>query len=183
MFFAVKYGTPYGGILDSEQLRRNAIQGYPEYGASNCVRHMVSPGLHGLSLAVGDSIKSVACSKGVFEVLHEICKLIKKSLKRNTKLDEMRKQSNNDPKGIRDLCPTRSTVHGEALESILNNYDELMNLWGWSIDTLHDTELKARIRGVQANMPTFDVVYGCSLRILLLKQTDDLSRALQDSKM
>ena len=48
-FFAVKYETPYGGIWDSEQLRRDTIWGYPEYGASNCVRHMVSPGLDGLS--------------------------------------------------------------------------------------------------------------------------------------
>ena len=47
-------------------------------------------------------------------------------------------------------------------------------------DTLHDTEMKARIRGVQVNMPTFDFVYDCSLGILLLKQTDNLSRALQD---
>ena len=49
LFFAVKYETPYGGIRDSEQLRRDTIWGYPEYGASNCVRHMVSPGLDGLS--------------------------------------------------------------------------------------------------------------------------------------
>ena len=109
------------------------------------------------------------------QVVHEIYKLIKESPKRNTKLDEMRKQSNNDSKWIHALCPTRWTVRGEALESILNNYDELMNLWEWSIDTLHDTEMKARIRGVQANMPTFEFVYGCSLRILLLKQNDNLS--------
>ena len=37
------------------------------------------------------------------------------------------------------------------------------------MDTLHDTEMKARIRGVQANIPTFDFVYGCSLEILLMK--------------
>ena len=47
-FFALKYGTPYGGIRDSEQLRRDTIWGYPEQGASNCVRHIVSPGLDGL---------------------------------------------------------------------------------------------------------------------------------------
>ncbi len=34
---------------------------------------------HALNLAVGDSIKSVECLKGVFEVVREICKLIKKS--------------------------------------------------------------------------------------------------------
>ena len=48
LFFAVKYETPYGGIRDSEQLRRDTIWGYPEYRASNCVRHMVSPGIDGL---------------------------------------------------------------------------------------------------------------------------------------
>ena len=62
---------------------------------------------------VGDSIKSVAYLKGVFEVVHAICKLIKKSPKRTTKLYEMRKQPNNDCKGIHALCPTRWTVRGK----------------------------------------------------------------------
>ena len=48
--FVVKYGALYGGIPDSEQLGTDTIWGYPEYGASNCVRHMVSPGLDGLKL-------------------------------------------------------------------------------------------------------------------------------------
>ena len=39
---------PYGGIRDSEQLRRDTIWGYPEHGASNCMRHIVPPGLDGL---------------------------------------------------------------------------------------------------------------------------------------
>ena len=48
--FVVKYGVLYGGIPDSEQLGTDTIWGYPEYGASNCVHHMVSPGLDGLKL-------------------------------------------------------------------------------------------------------------------------------------
>ena len=48
LFFAVKYGMPYGSIRDSEQLCIDTIWGYPEYGASNCVRYVVSPGLDGL---------------------------------------------------------------------------------------------------------------------------------------
>ena len=67
---------------------------------------------HALNLAVGDSIKSVECLKRVFEIVREICKLIKKSPKRNTKLDDMRRQSKNDSKGIHALCPTRWTVRG-----------------------------------------------------------------------
>ena len=41
--FAVKYGMPYGGIRDSEPVRRDAIYGYPKYAASNCVCHTASP--------------------------------------------------------------------------------------------------------------------------------------------
>ena len=47
--FCCKYGTPYGGTRDSEQLRRDTIWGYPEYGASNCVRHMVLNGFNSSS--------------------------------------------------------------------------------------------------------------------------------------
>ena len=48
--FAVKYEAPYmyGGIRDAEQLCRDTIWGYLEYGASNCMHYMVSPGLDGL---------------------------------------------------------------------------------------------------------------------------------------
>ena len=41
-----------------------------------------------------------------------------------------------------------------------------------------DTAMKARIRGVQAMMTSFDFFFGCSLRERLLKQTDNLSSAL-----
>ena len=57
LFFAVKYGAPYGGIRDSEQLHRDTIWGYPEYGASNCVRHMASPGLDGLTESAKKDVK------------------------------------------------------------------------------------------------------------------------------
>ncbi|XP_068671396.1 uncharacterized protein [Montipora foliosa] len=44
-----------------------------------------------------------------------------------------------------------------------------------------DTEMKARIRGVQSMMTTFNFYFGCTLGEQLLRQTDNLSRALQDS--
>ena len=55
--FVVKYGALYGGIPDSEQLGTDTIWGYPEYGAS--VRHIVSPGLDGLTLyGMGGGVES-----------------------------------------------------------------------------------------------------------------------------
>ena len=46
---------------------------------------------------------------------------------------------------------------------------------------IKDTEMKARIRGVQSMMTTFNFYFGCTLGEQLLRQTDNLSRALQDS--
>lgn len=138
---------------------------------------------HALNLAVGDAVKTVDCLKKTFETARDICKLIKRSPMRNTKLDEIRSETKNESRGIHAFCPTRWTVRGEALASILNNFKELMDLWEWSLGVFHDTDIKARIRGATALMPTFDFVFGCALGELLLKQTDNLSRTLQDPSM
>ena len=45
--FAVKDGMPYGSIWDSEQLRKDAKWGYPEYEASNACTIWCLPGSMG----------------------------------------------------------------------------------------------------------------------------------------
>ena len=82
--------------------------------------------------------------------MREIGKLVKKSPQRNTKLDKIKEETQNESKGVHDFCPTRWTVRGEALAAVINNHEEFMELWEWSLDILNDTEMKARIRGVQA---------------------------------
>ena len=91
---------------------------------------------HALNLAVGDVFKTIANLESTFATAHEISKLVKKSPKRNMKLDSIREASNNETKGIHNLCPTRWTVRGETMHSYLNNYSELMELWEWSLKTL-----------------------------------------------
>ena len=53
-----------------------------------------------------------------------------------------------------------------------------MELWDWSLTVPKDTEIKARIRGVKS---PFDFYFGCTLGEQLLRQTDNLGRAWQDS--
>ena len=74
---------------------------------------------HALNLVVKDSCIKVKCLKETFEAVREISLLVKKSPKRNTKLDEIRNHSKNDAKSIHTFCPTRWTVRGETLESVL----------------------------------------------------------------
>ena len=89
---------------------------------------------HALNLAVADAIKSVKCISDSLETARETEKLVKKSPQRNTKLDKIRAETQNESIGVHAFCPTRWTVRGESLEAVLNNYMELMELWEWSLD-------------------------------------------------
>ncbi|XP_074616677.1 zinc finger MYM-type protein 1-like [Acropora palmata] len=60
---------------------------------------------------------------------------------------------------------------------------ELIELREWSLDICKDTEMRARIRGVQGMMATFPFYFGCTLGAFILKHTDNLSLALQGSSM
>ena len=88
---------------------------------------------HALNLAAGDVIKNIPRLNETFCAAYEICKLVKKSPKRNTKLDSIRESNENKSKSVHEFCPTRWTVRGEVMESFLNNYEELMELWNWSL--------------------------------------------------
>ena len=59
----------------------------------------------------------------------------------------------------------------------------LLELWSESLERVKDTELKARIQGVAAQMMKFYDFFGVSLGLLILRHTDNLSRMLQKADM
>ena len=92
----------------------------------------------------------------VLDTVYEITKLIKKSPKRDSIFKKYKDDISTDSSGIRILCPTRWTVRAEALASIAENYEALQLTWGTARDAVRDTEMRARIRGVAAQMEHFD---------------------------
>ena len=74
--------------------------------------------------------------KVTFELTREICKLVNESPQRNNMFQEIRKTTKNQAKSEDSFCPTRRTVRGETLDSIINDYDDLMSLWEWSLRKL-----------------------------------------------
>ena len=56
------------------------------------------------------------------------------------------------------------------IHSILENFTVLLGLWDESVEVVRDTEMKARIQGVTAQMKKFDFFFGVSLGLLILKQ-------------
>ena len=81
--------------------------------------------------------------------------------------------------GVRVLCPTRWTVNAASLASIIDNYAVLQSTWEQAVDAVRDTESKARINGVAAQMEKFDFLFGAAIGELILRHSDNLNQTLQ----
>ena len=125
---------------------------------------------------------------------YEVTKLIKKSPKREPEFQ--RKQAellgqmerdilvyDMDSGTLKILCPTRWTVRAASLSAILKNYGTLMKLWGWAHDSVGDSDLKARIIGVQTKVQTYNFFYGLQLAIVVLSHSDNVSSSLQRAEL
>ena len=138
---------------------------------------------HALNLACAHTIRQSKLMRDALDTTHEITKLIKKSPRRDAIFKRLKEEMESDTPGIRVLCPTRWTVKAESLNSILENFTVLLGLWDESVEVVQDTEMKARIQGVSAQMKKFDFFFSVSLGLLILKHTDNLSRTLQRTDM
>ena len=58
-----------------------------------------------------------------------------------------------------------------------------MKLWGWAQDNVSDSDMKARIIGVQAKMQTFSFFYGLQLAIVVPSHSDNLSTSLERAEL
>ena len=85
--------------------------------------------------------------------------------------------------GFWTLCPTRWTVRTAYLQSVVDNWKVLQEVWEECLATKLEPDIKGRVIGVQHQMATFDYFLGVNLAILLLKHSDNLSRTLRDPDM
>lgn len=142
---------------------------------------------HSINLAVNDAIKQLRPIKGALETAYEITKLIKYSPRREGIFEQLKcaheVETGFHSAGIRLLCPTRWTVRANTLESIIVNYEVLLDTWDEALDVCRDTEIKARINGVWSQMKTFDFVFGTILGELILRHSDNLSRTIQSKNI
>lgn len=138
---------------------------------------------HALNLGVGDTVKQCQLMKSSLDVVIEISKLIKKSPKRDAIFQKLKSDLAPDTPGFRILCSTRWTVRAASLQSVLDNYQVLFEVWEDALGSKLDGEMRARIIGVDAQMHTFDFLFGVSLGCLLLRHTDNLSKSLQNKTL
>ncbi len=118
---------------------------------------------------------SICCE--ALESAYEITKLIKYSPKRNAQFNKLASEHEDDERsaGIRKFCPTRWTARGTSINSVLENYNTLNELWESCLQMSLQPDVKGRIIGIQTQMSKFKLLFGLKFceRILLI--TDNLS--------
>ena len=85
--------------------------------------------------------------------------------------------------GFRVLCTTQRKVRAESLKSVLDNWSAINMLSDNSLEEKLDPAMRGRIIGVQSQMHCFDYYFGVYVLQLLLRHSDNLSKALQNSEM
>lgn len=135
---------------------------------------------HALNLAAQDAIRGLKIMGDALDTVYEITKLIKKSPKRDVLFQKVKDDVTPGSPGVRILCPTRWTVRAEALSSIAENYQALQMTWDAAKEATRDSEMRARIGGVAAQMEKFDFFFGVELGRKILNMADNLSRSLQE---
>ena len=113
------------------------------------------------------------------DTTYEMSKLVAFSSKRDSLFEKLTQELAPETPGFRTLCPTRWTVRANSLQSVLDNYVVLQDLWEESYWDVKDTDIRARIKGVDAQMKTFDYLFGVMLGQSILRHTDNLSKGLQ----
>ena len=104
---------------------------------------------HALNLAVADSVKKSKVCCDALETAMEVTKLVRFSPKRNAVFDQIKSDDEQScGSGIRSFCPTRWTVRGDSIASILDNHNALMQLWEECLETRLEPDIKGRIVGV-----------------------------------
>ena len=134
---------------------------------------------HVLNLAVGDTVKQSKIMRDALDTTYEMSKLVAFSPKRDSLFEKLKQELAPETPGFRTLCPTRWTVRANSLQSVLDNYVVLQDLWEESYSDVKDTDIRARIKGVDAQMKTFDYLFGVMLGQSILRHTDNLSKGLQ----
>ena len=96
---------------------------------------------HTLNLSMGDVMKKSRLMGDTLNVTSKTSKLLKYSPCRDAAFEKLKAELAPSLPGFRTLCPTRWTVKGELMESVVNNYIVFQNLWEEIKDITNDSEV------------------------------------------
>ena len=125
-------------------------------------------------------VREVRNLRDALDTTSEISKLLKYWSKQDRMFEKLKAELAPETPGFRVLCPTRWTVRAASLQSVIDNWISLQELWDESLEMNIESEVKTRVIGVKHQMGTFDYYFGVSLCAQILRISDNLSKTLQD---
>ena len=136
---------------------------------------------HSLQLAVDDMVREERNLQDALDTTSEISKLLKYLPKRDRMFEKLKAELAPQTPGFHVLCTTRWIVRVTSLQSMIDNWIPLQDLWDESLETNLESEVKSRVIGVKHQVGTFDYYFRVSLGAQILRIGDNLSKTLQDS--
>ena len=146
---------------------------------------------YSLSLSVKDAMKSSRLLSDIMGTVAEITTLIKYSPKRENLLGKIKENLEFDDEeddyesinSLTKLCVNRWTVRATAFKRVMDNYQQLHDLWEECLQESLDRETRSRIIGCQSQMTLFRFFYGLNLGHTVFALTDNLSKTLQKESL
>ncbi|KAI8511315.1 zinc finger, MYM-type [Branchiostoma belcheri] len=137
---------------------------------------------HSLNLCLQDTCRKVTSIRDAMDIVKEIDKLINYSPKRKTLFSTMVATNEQEGGTIKPLCPTRWTCRTAALDSVLNQYQVVMDTMQEIIETTRD-DYGLKAGGVLSALEKFGTLFGLRLSQRLFSAAEEISKALQGKDM
>lgn len=147
---------------------------------------------HSLNLALQDATRSVNVVRDTLDYVKELNNVIRASAKRYATFERIRHElvdagsDNLKPEicstSLRQLCPTRWTVKGKAMKSVLDNYETVL-------DTLEEIagedkgDAGCKASGLSNIFQQFKTYCGLMFGVAVFQPAEELSRLLQRSTL
>ena len=135
---------------------------------------------HSLNLAIQDSCKGIPCIRNALNTIQELSNLIKYSGKRKSHLERVRLDLSCSGPSLRPLCVTRWTAKSKSFESVLLNYEAILEMLHEIVaESDGSIEIVAKAGGIQRSMENYELLFGIMLGVDFFGLTDSLSGSMQ----
>jgi len=138
--------------------------------------HCVS---HSLSLAFQDAVSAIPQCRDAINQMKDLIHFIRESPKRLTWFTGFQ---DSNAKALRPLCPTRWTMRISSVQSIMDNYSELLLF----LEDMSETErgdAGSKSNGYLKQLLTFSMFFTLKLLLAVFTKSETLAHSLQSPKL
>lgn len=134
---------------------------------------------HSLSLAFQDSVAAIPLCPDALNLMKDLTNSIHESPKRLTWFTGFQ---DSDSKMLRPLCPMRLTMRISSIQSVINNYSELLLFLEDMSEKVH-SDTGSKSNGYLQQLQTFSTFFALQLLLAVFTQSESLAHSLQSPKL